>query len=605
MRRLLIANRGEIARRIQRTARSMGLQTVSVFTESDRQMPFVREADRAVRISSYLDPREIVEAAQRTSADAVHPGYGFLSENAQLAQACIDASLTWVGPLPRSIAHMGSKLHARAIAESAGVPLLPATDDPARAAEIGFPLLVKASAGGGGRGMRLAQSAEQLADAISSAQREAEAAFGNGTIYLERYWPAARHIEVQIAADQHGTVIHVWDRECSIQRRHQKVIEEALAPGLRQELRERLFDAALRLVRGLDHPYIGLGTVEFLVKDEEFAFLEMNTRLQVEHPVTEAVTGLDLVRLQLEIAAGVHMWLRHIEPIGHAIEARVYAEDPAREFLPSIGRVHRFVHDDAVRWDDGVESGSEITPDYDGLLAKAIAHGHTREEAIARVSRALRALQVHGVQTNRDALVAILESEPFRNGQVTTDFLERHSELLSPCIPDEVRAGCELAARLVLQHRRQMSRAVLRFVPPAWRNVPTHQPRADYLVSGISEEHVDLECDGVQQRYRVHSYGDEHYVNTPQWQVQVTPPPRFGDADSVAVAAGPSAPLPGTVRAVLVRPGDRVTRGQPLIVLDAMKIEHRIAAGADGAVAEVRVRVGDRVDAHQLLVVLE
>jgi len=608
MRRLLIANRGEIARRIRRTAQAMGLQTVAVFTEPDRRMPFVREADLAVPIGSYLDTGQIVAAAERAGADAIHPGYGFLSESAAFAQACLAGGLTFVGPAPEAIAAMASKLTARGIAQRAGVPVLPVSEDLDRVDGVGLPVLVKASAGGGGRGMRLVERTVDLPAAVASAQREAAAAFGDETVYLERYWPGARHIEVQIAADHHGQLVHLFERECSIQRRHQKLIEEAPAANLSDATRERLYDAALGLVRAMDHDYRNLGTVEFLVKDDEIAFLEMNTRLQVEHPVTEAITGLDLVRLQLEIAQGKPLPLTQsqIERRGCAVEARLYAEDPSHDFLPSIGTVHRFEPaDDRIRWDSGIESGSAISPEYDGLLAKAIAHAGTRCEAIALLTRALRGLHIHGVETNRDALVAVLDSDAFARAQTATDFLEQHAELLAPCIPDDVRTRCELAVSLVLRHRRHADAKVLRFVPPGWRNLPTRDRAASYTVGSISREHVDLECDGIQQRHAVHSYGDEHYVNTSLFQVRVQVPARFADADAGATAAGPTAPLPGTVRAVHVRPGDRVQPGQTLVVLDAMKIEHHITADAEAVVAEVRVEVGQKVDAHQVLVVLQ
>jgi propionyl-CoA carboxylase alpha chain len=607
MRRLLIANRGEIARRIQRTARAMGVATVAVFTEADRHMPFVHEADLAVLIGSYLDSDQLIAAAQRADADAIHPGYGFLSERADFALACRDAGLVFVGPSPDAIMLMASKLSARAIAQRAEVSVLPATQQVERACEIGFPLLVKASAGGGGRGMRLVERAADLAESVASARREAAAAFGDGTVYLERYWPGARHVEVQIAADQHGNIVHIFERECSIQRRHQKLIEEAPAPCLGDATGQRLYEAALRLARAID--YSNLGTVEFLVKDDEIAFLEMNTRLQVEHPVTEAITGLDLVRLQLEIAAGGPLPFAQddLHPRGHAVEARLYAEDPVHDFLPSVGRVHRFAPaDDGVRWDSGVESRVEMSPEFDGLLAKAIAHGGNRAQACSLLVRALRALHVHGVETNRDALVAMLESEAFGAAALSTDFLERHAELLTPCLPKDVQTRHALAAELVLRHRRHARARVLRFVPPGWRNVSSPEADAPYTVSSISDEHVDLQVDGIQQRYWVHSYGCDHYVNTVNNQTRLRIPPRFGDAaEGAAAAAGPTAPVPGMVRAVLVQPGERVRPGQTLVVLDAMKIEHHVTADAEAQVAEVRVEPGEKVDAHQVLVVLE
>jgi propionyl-CoA carboxylase alpha chain len=595
MRRLLLANRGEIARRIQRTARAMGLHTVAVFVESDRDMPFVHEADQAVRVESYLGIESILAAARRTRADAIHPGYGFLSENAAFARACGEAGFTFVGPTPEAIEAMGSKPRALRVAEEAGIPTLATRGDE-------FPLLVKASAGGGGRGMRLVRVREELDAAIDSAKREAKAAFGDDTVYLERYLEGARHLEVQLAADHHGHVIHLFERECSIQRRHQKLIEEAPATCLSDAVKQRLYEAALQFAHAID--YTNLGTVEFLVKGDEIAFLEMNTRLQVEHPVTEAITGLDLVRLQLELAEGDQL-PSTLQQRGYAIEARLYSEDPARDFLPSIGTLHRFEHDDSIRWDSGVESGSLISPDFDGLLAKAVAHAATRDEALRKLSRSLRAMQIHGVQTNRDALVAVLECSAFQQVDISTEFLEQHPELLSSCIPEDVARAHAEAASLVLRHQRQHARRVLRFVPPGWRNVPTHPPEPTAEVASISEEHVDVELDGVQRRYHVAVYGEDVYVNTTEHQTRMQLQPRFVEASDTSTSGGPVAPLPGTVSAVLVQPGERVQPGQTLVVLAAMKIEHQITADAEATVREVRVQPGQKVGAHEVLVVLE
>lgn len=598
MRRLLIANRGEIARRIARTARVMGIETVAIFADADRSMPFVREADLAVRIGSYLDGAEIVRAAGRAHAEAIHPGYGFLSEHADFAQACLDGGLVWVGPRPAAMRAMASKLEAKRIAADAGVPVLPWAL-PANAAQVGYPLMIKAAAGGGGRGMRRIDAAADLPRALESAAREAAAAFGDGTLFVERCLDGARHIEVQVLGDQHGNVVHLFERDCSTQRRHQKLIEEAPAPGLSDSTRERLYTAALALARAID--YTNAGTVEFLVLGNDLAFLEMNTRLQVEHPVTEAITSLDLVRLQIEIASGHALQFAQpdITAHGHAIEARLYAEDASNNYLPSIGPLHRWQPDQTpVRWDSGVESGATIGADFDGLLAKAIAHAPTRAEATARLARALRGLHAHGVPTNRDTLVAVLESEAFGALCMATD-----AALPSPCVPDEIERVHALALEHVLRFRRADARPVLRFVPPGWRNVaPMRTPSGcAYDVTGESAE---LEVDGMMAHFDVHVADGAAYVNGLGWQTCHALPARFAPSAHATSAAGPSAPLPGTVVSVLVSEGERVSAGQALVVLDAMKIEHQITADVDGQVLEVRVQAGQRVDAHALLVVL-
>jgi propionyl-CoA carboxylase alpha chain len=621
MRRLLIANRGEIARRIQLSAHAMGIECIAVFAEPDRAMPFVHEADAALPIGSYLDSAALIAAAQRAHADAIHPGYGFLSENAAFAQACLDAGLTFVGPPPEAMRAMADKLEAKRIASAAGVPVLPSLEP---GDDFEYPVLIKAAAGGGGRGMRRVDSAAALEEALASARREAAASFGDETVFLEPCLDSARHVEVQVLGDQHGCRVHVFDRDCSIQRRHQKLIEEAPAPWLAPGVRARLFEAALALANAIE--YSSAGSVEFLVKGEQIVFLEMNTRLQVEHPVTEAITGLDLVRLQLEIACGrpLPFTQQGLTATGHAIEARLYAEDPAQAFQPSVGRVHRFHPDDTpLRWDSGVDSGSEISPLFEGLLAKAVAHAATREEASARLGRGLRGLAVHGVQTNRDALVAVLESATFGAAELATDFLARQPDLLTVGPPPDIVRVHALAAALVLRERRLRARQTLRFVPPGWRNTPVAPPDLQLgghrispesgcvdgvevasRVHGVADERIDLEVDGVLGRYTVYSYGTEHYVNGRGWQTRLDDAPRFAETTDTAAATGPTAPLPGTVVAVLVEPGDRVRGGQPLVILDAMKIEHAVAASADGTVSEVRVKAGQRVDAHDVLIVL-
>jgi propionyl-CoA carboxylase alpha chain len=655
IRTLLVANRGEIARRVFRTAAAMGIRTVAVHSDPDAGVPHVGDADRAVALGgstaaeSYLDVGKILHAARRTGADAIHPGYGFLAENAEFAQACADAGLVFVGPSPEAIAAMGRKDRAKEIARKAGVPVLPdavvSGDDPddwrAAAADVGFPLLVKAVAGGGGKGMRRVGSPEELADAVSGARREAGSAFGDAAVFLERYLPAARHVEMQVFGDAHGGAVHFGERECSVQRRHQKVLEEAPSPAVTAELRERMGATAVALVRELG--YVGAGTVEFLLDDAgEFFFLEMNTRLQVEHPVTEEVYGLDLVRLQLRVAAGEPLGFdRAPEPRGHAIEVRLYAEDPANDFLPAPGALHRYAHPERVglRFEDGVAAPGEISPFYDPMLAKVIAHAPTRAEAAAVLAGALDATEVHGPVTNRALLAALLRHPDFLAGETRTDFLDRHPELLDP--PPATPTVVHLAAAIaVTAARRRAADPVTGQAPPGFRLLPGSPPatarweplggeqvEVGYRLGAAAGDSAliltvddttwelglrDLGPDGVRVVHdgvavpcavRVHPDGSV-WVNDPAAQSGWRPEPRLPDPELSADAAGPVAEVPGTVVAVLVTAGDRVIAGQKLVVLEAMKMEHPTTAAADAVVEAVHVEQGQYVDAHTVLVTL-
>ena len=461
--RLLVANRGEIARRVIRTCDELGIETVAVFSEPDRGAPYVDEATVAVALrgrtsaESYLDVEQVLEAARRSGADAIHPGYGFLSENADFAQAVTDAGLVWVGPTPSAMRAMALKVEAKRIAAAAGVPLVPGAELDGDVTEpdllttgekVGYPLLVKASAGGGGKGMRIVRTSDALAEAVTGARREAAASFGDPTVFLERYVERARHVEVQVFGDSHGAVVHLFERECSIQRRHQKIVEESPSPGATGSVLAQMYAAATTHAAAIG--YVGAGTVEFLVAGDgaaqEFFFLEMNTRLQVEHPVTEMVTGLDLVAWQLEVAQGRRLPLQQMEiqRSGHAIEVRLYAEDPARDFLPSTGTVDTFdewcIDDADVRIDSGVAAGSAVSPFYDPMLAKVIARGESRAAAAASLGSALARLRINGVTTNIDSLIAILRSPGFGEGTTTTSFLSDHPELLlGTLVPAEVR----------------------------------------------------------------------------------------------------------------------------------------------------------------------
>ena len=496
IRRLLVANRGEIARRVFATCRRIGIETVAVYSDADAGSAHVAEADYAVHLpgnaptATYLRGDLIVAAARRTGADAVHPGYGFLSENADFAGTVADAGLTWIGPPAKAIALMGSKIEAKGLLAEAGVPMLPTFTDPDLVDE--FPVLVKASVGGGGRGMRVARDRHGLAEAIASARREAASAFGDGTVFCERYVERARHVEVQILADAHGNIVAFDERECSIQRRHQKLIEETPSPAVTPTLREELRTAAVNAARTVG--YVGAGTVEFLLAPSgRFYFLEMNTRLQVEHPVTECVAGVDLVQLQLHVAEGAPLSQRTAPPIrGHAIEVRLCAEDPARAWLPSAGTLHRFrvpevagefrpLARPGLRLDSGVSDGSVIGVHYDSMLAKLIAWAPTRDDAARLLASALARSDIHGIVTNRDLLVRVLRHETFLAGAIDTGFLDRHPEVFAPPLSsvDDVRLCC-LASALAAAAERRTAAGVLRGAPPGWRNVPSGWQTAAY-----------------------------------------------------------------------------------------------------------------------------
>ena len=639
--KLLIANRGEIAARIIRTAHVLGITTVAVYSDPDADAPYVTQADEAVRLpgaapaDTYLRGDLIIAAAAATGADAVHPGYGFLSENAAFARACADAGLIFVGPSPATIDAMGDKLAAKATMAAAGVPVLPSATDIEAAAKIGFPLLVKAAFGGGGRGMRLVGQPAELDDAVSAARREAAAAFGDGTVFLERYIPDPRHVEVQILGDAHGDVIHLFERECSIQRRYQKIVEEAPSPAVDAALRASLTEAAVTAGRAVD--YTGAGTVEFVLdRDGSFYFLEMNTRLQVEHPVTEEVTGLDLVELQLRIAEGEPLppEAREAAISGHAIEVRLYAEDVAAGFLPATGTLHRFAipSGPGLRVDTGYRDGSTVSPHYDAMLAKVIAHGRTRADAARRLARALQTAEIHGVTTNRDLLAAIVRDPDFLAGATDTGYLTRH-ELVT-----QVRPAPTVHALVAALARQAVNRAqaqVLGTLPSGWRNVFSAPQRVSYTaadqqydvayrvlgdavqasvndmpvspadVHEATPESVDLEIDGKRRVYRVHRVGRDTYVDASDGSSALTEVPRFGDPEKMAPAGSLVAPMPGLVRRVLVEPGAVVSAGQPLLVLEAMKMEQTVAAPAAGVLAELRAKAGEQVAAGQVLAVVE
>ena len=651
--KLLVANRGEVARRIFRTCQEMGIATVAVFSEPDEGALFVAEADEAIALGgespadSYLRIDAIIDAARRSGADAVHPGYGFLAENATFAGAVLEAGLIWVGPPPAVIAAMGSKLESKRLAVAAGVPTLDTVEltgleSPAiRAAgdRLGYPVLVKASAGGGGKGMRVVANAEALVEAVASAEREALSAFGDGTVFLEPYLTGPRHVEVQVFGDQHGHLVSLLERDCSIQRRHQKIIEESPSPGVDDRLRQSLGEAAVAIGRAVG--YVGAGTVEFLLAGQSFFFLEMNTRLQVEHPVTEETTGLDLVRLQLQVASGSPLPDEALSPrqVGHAIEARLYAEDPVHEFLPVTGTIDRFEFPDrtGLRVDSGVTSGDSVSVFYDPMLAKVIAWAETRDEAAALLAHSLQRAELHGPTTNRELLVRILRHPEFVAGATDTHFLERHNPAtLGAPLPDQTGEQlAALAAALAAQSERRASAVLQKSIPSGWRNSPSQPQRFVYQgyhgqhsiayrfdragltvvlpgaeprparIHQVTPVRIGLELDGHLRWYRINRVDDVIHVDGPTGYSRLKELPRFPPPIVDDDPGSLHAPMPGTVVRVLVEVGNEVLEGQAIVVLEAMKMEHTLRAPHDGIVKDVRAEAGQQVEADRILVVLE
>ncbi|WP_019633476.1 acetyl/propionyl/methylcrotonyl-CoA carboxylase subunit alpha [Actinomadura atramentaria] len=646
--KVLVANRAEIARRVFRTCRDLGVGTVAVFSDADAGAPHAAEADAAVRLpgdapaDTYLRGDLVIGAARAAGADAVHPGYGFLSENAAFAQAVLDAGLTWIGPPPDAIAAMGSKIEAKKLMAAAGVPVLPELD-PDSVAAADLPLLVKASAGGGGRGMRVVRDLADLPGEVAAARREAQSAFGDPAVFCEPLLEDARHIEVQLLADAHGTVWALGERECSIQRRHQKIVEEAPSPAVDDALRERLCAAAVDAARAIG--YVGAGTVEFMLTgDGRFYFLEVNTRLQVEHPVTECIYGLDLVRLQIEVAEGAALPPEPPAPSGHAIEVRLYAEDPAADWRPGTGVLRTFEvpgvdaaftvpAGGGLRLDSGVESGDRVGVHYDPMLAKVIAWAPTRAAAARRLRAALTGARVHGVTTNRDLLATILADPAFLAGDTHTGYLDAVGldVLAAPLAGPEAVALSVLAAALADAAANRAAAPVLRGLPSGWRNVPSQPQRKTYEApdgtavevayrltrDGLAAEGHDgvrlvsaapgavvLDVAGVRRTFAVAAAGDRVDVDSPLGPVALRAVPRFADPADLVAPGSLLAPMPGTVVRVETEAGAAVAEGQTLVVLEAMKMEHRIAAPAAGTVAELGVAAGQQVEAGAVLAVI-
>jgi len=657
--KILIANRGEIARRIMRTCRALGIGTVAVCSTADRDTPFAQEADETVLVGgprpaeSYLRIDALLDAARQTGADAIHPGYGFLSENAEFARACEQAGLTFIGPPSDVIAAMGSKIAAKQRMQSAGVPVLPSVtigdQSPGQVLEqveaLGWPVLIKSSAGGGGRGMRIVRDRDALAAQLEMARQEAVAAFGDGALLIEPYVEASRHIEVQIFGDTHGNVVHLFERECSIQRRHQKIIEESPSPALDDALREAMTGAAVRAAKAMG--YVNAGTVEFLLTPErKFYFLEVNTRLQVEHPVTECVTGLDLVRLQILVAQGETLPAEaHAAKLqGHAIEARLYAEDPCQDYRPSAGPLHCFQvpSSPGIRLDSALDAAGTVSPFYDPMLAKVIVHAPTRLEAARQLSDTLARARIHGLRTNRELLVRVLRHEAFLAGQTDTHFLQRYpaADLAGPLGGDEAERWHAVAAALALQAEHRRDAAVLRSVPSGWRNVPSQPQRLSFeghagpivveyqfarqeLQLRINGQQVsDVRCESAtpeQVRLQVgtlsRTFEVRHYatvgnsstvcVDSTMGSSSLTVIPRFAIPEEQQAAGSLVAPLPGVVHEVRVKLDDTVAAGDVLLVIDSMKVHHWISAPHAGRISELRVEAGQHVQGGSVLVVIE
>ena len=635
--KLLIANRGEIACRIIKTAHEMGISCVAVYTEADSNSPFVRMADEAVKLSdTYLNGKEIIDAAKQTGAQAIHPGYGFLSENAKFSREVLKEGLIWVGPSSRVITSMGDKLKAKDIAEKAGVPTLPMTTDPKKANTIGYPILIKAAAGGGGKGMRIVEDKKDLKEAIAGAQREAQTGFSDDRVFIERYVASSRHIEIQILGDSHGNVVHLGERECSIQRRHQKIIEESPSPRVDSEMRATMGEAAIKLAKKLK--YESAGTVEFLVDDKtgEFWFLEVNTRLQVEHPVTEEVTGKDLVYEQLRIARGEELGYSQadISWEGSSIEARLYAEDPANDFLPATGTLIAYENDTNIdaRWDTGIEQGSVVGTDFDPMLAKVITKGKTRTDAANKLALALETMHIGGVTTNRDFLVASLRTKDFLDGKTTSDFIDKTNPQRAVVLKGSVLENALSAAALWIQGQNRENANILKEIPTGWRNsrLPRQKINLRYMEEDLLVSYkanrdgsfdindgtiakviewtasgIDIEVNNSRFFSKVTRDNENIVVHGPWGDALFTILPRFTLPGSEALAGGLVAPMPGKVVDLKVKTGSKVKKGDTLVILEAMKMEHQVKAPEDGKITKVLIKKDDQLENGALLMVLD
>ena len=635
---LLIANRGEIACRIIKTAKEMGIRSVAVYVDADKDSLFVKQADESIRLEDggYLDGDQIINAAKKTGAQAIHPGYGFLSENASFARKVKKEKIIWVGPSPNVISVMGDKLKAKELATKANVPTLPMTSKPGEAKKIGYPLLIKAAAGGGGKGMRIVDKEKDLKESITSAQREAKSGFNDERIFIERYVEKSRHIEIQILGDSAGNVVHLGERECSIQRRHQKIIEESPSPRISDEVRNKMGEAAVKLAKQIK--YESAGTVEFLFDDktEEFWFLEVNTRLQVEHPVTEEVTGIDLVSEQLKIARGESLEFSQedISWTGSSIEARLYAEDPNNDFLPEIGTLIAFEESNSAeaRWDTGVKTGTVVGTDFDPMLAKIISYAPNRTDAASKLAKALESAHIGGVKTNRDFLINCLKTKEFIDGDTTSDFIERVNPKRKLEIDQsDIEHVTAIAAMWIQQQNRESSN-IAKFMPSGWTNGRLPNQKVTFIFEGTEniveyklqknnkfifssnkeafiyssdENGIDLMFDGKRHYSRVTVSENNILVHMPFGDVMLHLQPRFKMPGVESTVGGLVAPMPGKVIDVKVKKGKKVQAGDTLVILEAMKMEHSIKATESGTVSELLISVNDQVENGALLMVVK
>ena len=635
---ILIANRGEIACRIIKTAKEMGIRSIAVYVDADKDSLFVKQADESIRLEDggYLDGDQIINAAKMSGAQAIHPGYGFLSENASFARIVKKEKLIWVGPSPNVISVMGDKLKAKELAIKADVPTLPMTSKPNEAKKIGYPLLIKAAAGGGGKGMRIVNKEKDLKESIVSAQREAKSGFNDERIFIERYVEKSRHIEIQILGDSKGNVVHLGERECSIQRRHQKIIEESPSPRISDDVRNKMGEAAVKLAKQIK--YESAGTVEFLFDDktEEFWFLEVNTRLQVEHPVTEEVTGIDLVCEQLKIARGESLEFdqKDITWTGSSIEARLYAEDPNNDFLPEIGTLIAFEENNSAeaRWDTGVNKGTVVGTDFDPMLAKIISYAPNRTDAAGKLAKALESAHIGGVKTNRDFLVNCLKTKEFLDGDTTSDFIERVKPSRKLEInQSEIEHASAIAAMWMQQQNRNNSN-VAKFMPSGWTNgrLPNQKVTFEFenteydfeykqkrdqkflfsnnkeaFIYSSDEDGIDMIFDGKRHYSRVTVSKNNILVHMPFGDVMLELKPRFKMPGTEVTIGGLIAPMPGKVIDVKVKKGKKVKAGDTLVILEAMKMEHSIKASEDGTVSELLISVNDQVENGALLMVVK
>ena len=633
---ILIANRGEIACRIMQTAQNMGIKCIAVYVDADADAPFVKMADESVLLpTSYMDSDAILSAAKQTGAEAVHPGYGFLSENAAFARKVKNNNLIWIGPSAHVIKVMGDKLKAKELAEKSGVPTLPMAADLKDAKNLGYPLLIKAAAGGGGKGMRIVTSPKNLKESVISAQREALSGFGDDRIFIERYVEKSRHIEIQILGDEHGNIVHLGERECSIQRRHQKIIEESPSPKVDPFLREQMGEAAIKLAKKIK--YCSAGTVEFLMDDKtgEFWFLEVNTRLQVEHPVTEEVTGIDLVYEQIKIARGEELEFTQddISWHGHSIEARLYAEDPGNNFLPEVGTLIAYDTEMAgdIRWDSGVEQGYKVGTDFDPMLSKVIAWAPNRIDAINKLARGLEKAHFGGVKTNRDFLISCLRNESFINGNTTTDFIEREKPNSEQVLSENQIFNASAAIALWIAMGNRASDEVTDFMPSNWTNGRMPHQRIKLIIlkneieikyqlkrSGlfevmgtnckihaVDESGIDIEVGSHRFFAQVTRADDQILINMPFGDLDALIVPRFLEPGNEVPEGGLVAPMPGKVIEVKVKKGDKVKAGDTLIIIEAMKMEHSIKATENGKVTKLMVSLNQQVDNGATLLVLD